>query len=117
MTSTEWMNDAACRGKTEYFYSANGKKENIILKQRRELIAKQICSTCVHIEPCRALARENDEYGIWGGENEDDRFRAGYMRSNAIYIRQSKPYQRLKDALPTAEDSITARRRKTGVRD
>ena len=92
--SFEWINDAACRGMTEYFYSQGSKKEVPRSKVKREAIAKQICSQCPVIEPCREYARANAEIGVWGGENEDDRFLAGYMRQNAIYIRQSKPHRR-----------------------
>jgi WhiB family redox-sensing transcriptional regulator len=30
------------------------------------------------LEPCRAWARENREFGFWGGETEEERASAGY---------------------------------------
>jgi WhiB family redox-sensing transcriptional regulator len=37
--------------------------------------------------PCREFARENHEYGYWGGENEEDRHLLGYTVAAPIGIR------------------------------
>ena len=71
-----WMKDAACKGKTQYFYGTFSERPQALAK--REAIAKSICAKCPSIEPCRAYARENLEMGVWGGETDEERFRAGY---------------------------------------
>ncbi len=43
-----------------------------------EARARAICRTCDVLEPCRRWARENREYGFWGGESEEERAAAGY---------------------------------------
>jgi WhiB family redox-sensing transcriptional regulator len=37
-----------------------------------------VCDACPVLEPCRSWARENREYGFWGGESEEERAEAGY---------------------------------------
>jgi len=72
-----WMSNAPCRGKTELFFSNSQER----MKQRRirERQAIDICKTCPHIVECREYARLNREYGIWGGETEEQRFASGYL--------------------------------------
>ena len=43
----------------------------------REAKARAVCATCPVLTPCRG-ARENREYGFWGGESEEERAAAGY---------------------------------------
>lgn len=71
-----WMKDAACKGKTQYFYGEVNERPSALVK--REATAKSICARCPSIEPCRAYARENREMGVWGGETDEERFLAGY---------------------------------------
>ena len=33
---------------------------------------------CKVLDTCREFARENHEYGFWGGESEEDRAAAGF---------------------------------------
>ena len=44
----------------------------------RESQARSICHRCAVVHPCREWARENREYGFWGGESEEERAAAGY---------------------------------------
>jgi len=71
-----WAEKAACKGLAHIFYSDFS--ERPAKRERREKRAKMICNTCPVIEECRAYARANAEYGIWGGETEDERFLLGF---------------------------------------
>ena len=44
----------------------------------REAKARAVCRSCAALEPCQQWARENREYGFWGGESEEERAAAGY---------------------------------------
>ncbi len=44
----------------------------------RESKARAICTECPVLEPCRDWAREQREYGFWGGESEEERAAAGF---------------------------------------
>ncbi len=71
-----WVKKALCKGHSSLFYAYDGERPNSRIK--REQKAKAICANCpVKIE-CRDYARSNSEFGIWGGENEEDRYLAGY---------------------------------------
>jgi len=71
-----WTTEAACIGQTDLFFSPAGERpETRILREAR---ARAICSNCVVLEPCRDWARDNREYGFWGGESEEERAAAGY---------------------------------------
>ncbi len=37
-----------------------------------------MCTACPALSPCRHWARENREYGYWGGESEEERAAAGF---------------------------------------
>ena len=51
---------------TKMWYEYDGKKDRI---------AKQICSQCPSRPECLQYALENDETGVWGGTNDNDRTR------------------------------------------
>ena len=71
-----WTTEAACIGQTDLFFSPAGERpETRILRESR---ARAIYSNCVVLEPCRDWARDNREYGFWGGESEEERAAAGY---------------------------------------
>ena len=42
---------------------------------------------CSVLEVCRTFARENHEYGFWGGESEEERHAAGYRLIAPIGVR------------------------------
>lgn len=71
-----WIKNAACTGYSSLFYSHDSERPPS--RDRRERKAKSICATCSVIENCRNYARSNSEFGIWGGESEEDRYLAGY---------------------------------------
>lgn len=71
-----WQSIASCNGQTDLFFAAPGERPEA--RARREAKARQICLVCPVLEPCQTWARENREYGFWGGESEEDRAMAGY---------------------------------------
>lgn len=46
--------------------------------RQRELTAITLCRTCPVMEDCRKWAREQGEFGIWGGETDGERLAAGH---------------------------------------
>jgi WhiB family redox-sensing transcriptional regulator len=72
----EWTTDAACSGQTTLFFAPPGERPEA--RAVREAQARTVCMTCPALVPCRSWARENREYGFWGGESEEERAAAGY---------------------------------------
>jgi WhiB family redox-sensing transcriptional regulator len=70
----DWFDAAACKGMTELFFPPAGEREAARLQ--REPKARAVCDSCPVVEPCREYARRQQEYGFWGGENEEERFTA-----------------------------------------
>ena len=81
----EWREHAACRGRLELFFGKVAERPQA--RARREAKANRLCDVCVVRRPCRQFARENREYGFWGGENEEDRYLAGFPVTAAIGVR------------------------------
>ena len=71
-----WTSDAACIGQTDLFFAPAGERPEA--RVVREGQARSICRSCPVLLECRDWARENREYGFWGGESEEDRAAAGY---------------------------------------
>ena len=71
-----WQSIASCSGQTDLFFAAPGERPEA--RARREARARQLCIACPVLEPCQTWARENREYGFWGGESEEERAMAGY---------------------------------------
>ena len=71
-----WTGTAACRGQNDLFFAPAGERPET--RNVREAKARAVCHTCVVMQPCRQWARENREYGFWGGESEEERAAAGY---------------------------------------
>ena len=71
-----WTGDAACRGETSLFFAPAGERPEA--RVVREARARAICTNCPVAEPCRQWAREQREYGFWGGESEEERAAAGF---------------------------------------
>lgn len=69
--SLEWRNQAVCRGLTALFFAHVGEASS--QKNLREAKAKTVCDNCPVKIQCRKEARENREYGYWGGESEEER--------------------------------------------
>lgn len=81
----DWMRDAACKGLTHLFFP--GAAERPQARERREAAARTVCATCSVQPDCREYARENHEYGLWGGESEDERHSAGFRLIAPIGVR------------------------------
>lgn len=75
-TDDRWMNRAACRGLTHLFFPDAAERPSA--REKREAIARDVCAACPVATTCRDFARTHHEYGLWGGESEDQRHRAGY---------------------------------------
>jgi len=67
---------AVCKGMSHIFYSDFSERPT--KRVRREKAAKAICNSCPVMEQCRDYARKNPEYGVWGGETEEERFLQGF---------------------------------------
>lgn len=72
----EWTADAACSGRTTLFFAPPGERPEA--RAVREAQARTVCTTCPVLIECRSWARENREYGFWGGESEEERAAAGF---------------------------------------
>jgi WhiB family redox-sensing transcriptional regulator len=93
-----WQSSALCAGQTDLFFAAPGERPEA--RARREAKARQLCHVCPVLEPCRAWARQNREYGFWGGESEEDRAAAGYRVDMPVgrvarYPRQARAASRI----------------------
>ena len=80
--SITWMADAICRGRSELFFPRFAERPQARVK--REQIAARLCSVCPVREQCQEYARQNREYGFWGGENELERHNAGFTLDDPI---------------------------------
>jgi len=85
VTDDRWMNDAACRGLTQLFFPSQAERPQA--RERREAAARTVCQGCSVDGMCREFARANHEYGLWGGESEDERHAAGYRLIAPIGVR------------------------------
>ncbi len=84
----DWTQFANCKGKTYLFFAP--KAERPQARARREAKAKSLCDSCMVQEECREFARNNREYGYWGGESEETRHVLGYTVAAPIGIRGAK---------------------------
>jgi WhiB family transcriptional regulator, redox-sensing transcriptional regulator len=105
-----WTERALCRGKTELFFGTP--RERPGRRARREALAVAYCQVCPVVDQCRSAGRAGREFGMWGGETEEDRARLGYpppammRRSVVAAARQGREY--LGDTEPTAADLAEA---------
>lgn len=83
--SSDWMDHAVCKGRTHLFFPP--KAERPQARVRREAQARLLCRTCPVNEECQSFARENREYGFWGGESEEERHLAGFTVAAPIGVR------------------------------
>lgn len=84
-TDDAWMNAAACKGLTHLFFPTPAERPQA--RERREATAREVCASCTVRATCRDFAREQHEYGFWGGESEDERHAAGYRLIAPIGVR------------------------------
>jgi WhiB family redox-sensing transcriptional regulator len=72
-----WYDAANCRGQSRLFYPPPG--EAAAARLLRERRAAGVCGRCVVRDDCRSWAREQHEFGFWGGESEAARSAAGFV--------------------------------------
>ncbi len=84
-TDDEWMDTAACKGLTHLFFPTPAERPQA--RERREATAREVCASCTVRSTCRDFARDQHEYGFWGGESEDERHAAGYRLIAPIGVR------------------------------
>jgi WhiB family transcriptional regulator, redox-sensing transcriptional regulator len=85
----EWMASAACQGQGRLFFPPVAERPQARVK--RERLAQALCDNCPVAVPCRRFARDNREYGYWGGESEAARAAAGFGAPNPIGLRGGRP--------------------------
>ena len=81
----DWRDHAACHGQLQLFFAR--KAERPEARARREAKALRLCNACVVRVHCRDFARQNREYGFWGGESEEERHLLGYTLTAPIGVR------------------------------
>ena len=106
----DWTQFANCKGKTHLFFAP--KAERPQARARREAKARSLCDKCVVKDTCRDFARVNHEYGLWGGESEEERHLAGYTIAAPVGLRSAK-YRHLREkgfpadiAMATTDGSV-----------
>ncbi len=85
LTDDDWMIDAACKGLTHLFFPSPAERPQA--RERREATAREVCASCTVRLDCREFARDQHEYGFWGGESEDERHAAGFRLIAPIGVR------------------------------
>jgi WhiB family redox-sensing transcriptional regulator len=80
-----WMDNAACRGQADLFFAPRAERPQA--RVRREARARRVCAICPIARQCQEFARENREYGFWGGESEEERHLAGFTVPAPIGVR------------------------------
>lgn len=81
-TQQDWMQQRSCSGLTELFFPPASERPQARLK--READARSLCALCPVLVECRTYARIHREHGFWGGENEEERIRAGFCPAHPI---------------------------------
>lgn len=85
-----WADLAMCKGKTHLFFPPRAERPQA--RVRREARARTLCIQCPVQSDCREFARQNHEYGYWGGESEEERHLAGYTVAAPIGVRARLPH-------------------------
>ncbi len=86
--TVDWRELALCKAQTSLFFGP--KAERPEARARREAKALRLCQVCPVRVPCQEFARSNREYGLWGGENEEDRHHAGFTVTAAVGVRSTR---------------------------
>jgi WhiB family redox-sensing transcriptional regulator len=84
----DWMDHAVCKGRTHLFFPP--KAERPQARVRREIQARKLCQSCPVQTHCQSFARDNREYGYWGGESEEERHLAGFTVAAPIGVRSRR---------------------------
>ncbi|MFZ8968598.1 MAG: WhiB family transcriptional regulator [Ilumatobacteraceae bacterium] len=85
LTDDAWMDDGACKGLTHLFFPTAAERPQT--RELREQAAQRVCEGCMVRVQCRDFARDNHEYGFWGGESEHERHAAGFRLIAPIGVR------------------------------
>jgi WhiB family transcriptional regulator, redox-sensing transcriptional regulator len=93
-----WSDHGACRGNGELFFPPFAERPQTRVK--RESRARALCEGCPVQAACLLYGRMHHEYGIWGGENEEERVLAGYALHAPIGTRHLAALRRAQQ--PTA---------------
>lgn len=94
MEAAELARDGLCAGQSALFFPTYNERPGA--RALREARAKALCAQCPVREACRSYGRRHAEYGIWGGETEEERALAGV---ELPYPFSPKTLKRLRDAL------------------
>jgi WhiB family redox-sensing transcriptional regulator len=94
----DWTQFANCKGKTRLFFAP--KAERPQARARREAKARSLCDKCVVAQTCKQFARINREYGLWGGESEEERHLAGFTIAAPVGLRSAKYRQMRTNGVP-----------------
>ena len=96
ITSSEitWISQAKCKGQTDLFFGQIREKSWIRASRERKAIT--ICNACPVMYQWRQYARENSELGVWGGETEDERYNAGFLKDANVSRRNKQRVKREK---------------------
>ena len=105
-TENDWMQAGACKGLTHLFFPSAAERPQA--RERREAAAKEVCTSCSVRIDCMDFAREQHEYGFWGGESEDERHAAGYRLIAPIGVRA--PFSELMHAALAVYAAVRVRR-------
>lgn len=81
----DWREHAVCKGQTKLFFPPRAERPQA--RARREAKARRLCIACPVRPQCQSFARENHEYGYWGGESEEERHLAGFTVAAPIGVR------------------------------
>ena len=82
---TEWQKLAICSGKLHLFFPKVAERPE--RRAKREAQAVTVCRQCPVSAECREYGRNNHEYGVWGGETEMERHKAGFHLPAMIGLR------------------------------
>lgn len=81
-----WRPLAACAGRSELFFGKPSERPEA--RARREQRAKALCAECPVVLQCREAAHTRAEYGLWGGQSEEDRFVDGVAVGDPAGLRR-----------------------------
>jgi len=90
-----WSEQASCKGYSYLFYPKDAERPQA--RDRREQKAKTLCAICPVLDLCKEHASTNAEFGIWGGENEEERFLSGHAIPRYAGVNVARRIKRQKE--------------------
>ncbi|MEM9041321.1 MAG: WhiB family transcriptional regulator [Actinomycetota bacterium] len=97
-----WQEAAVCKGRTDLFFPKRSERPEA--RERRERAAAMLCQKCPVRVPCQQDARENREYGFWGGESEHERHLAGFKVAAPVGLYDARKGRRRASLTAVAGD-------------